>query len=232
MVDGSTVYLFRSWNGGGYNQPGKDTLPDGSITKPIDTTWAGRRHLYLTVSTDDGNTWSTPKDVTTTLPPQNWSWDAVGPGIGIKLTTGELVVPAQKRNLIGRGPTGNRTWTMQEVAGGGSQSTIAQTPDGGLYRNDRSPGKTYRKVARGTLSGFGTFSEGKGPPDPACEGSVLLYNHADSGPVRTIFINSASQSSRRQMRVRISYNQDVARWDFGRELVNAKVSGAGYEGGY
>lgn len=94
------------------------------------------------------------------------------------------------------------------------------------------PRKTYRKVARGTLSGFGTFSEDQGLPDPAFEGSVLLYNRADSGPTRAIFVNSASQSSRRQMRVRISYDQNAAKWDFGRELINAKVSGAGYEGGY
>lgn len=34
------------------------------------------------------------------------------------------------------------------------------------------------------------------------------------------------------MRVRISYDQNAANWDFGLELINAKVSDAGYEGGY
>jgi sialidase-1 len=235
VVDGSTIYLFMSWNSGGYSQNGGDVLPDGTTTKKIDTTWEGRRHLYLSTSTDDGSTWSQPEDLTKSLTPSNRAWDAVGPGIGIKLTTGELVVPAQGRNLIGHGTPGNRTWSMQVLSGAGSEGTVAQTPDGRLYRNDRPGGDgDYRRVARGTLGGgFGAFVDDTGLPDPGCEGSLLLYNLADAkGPARMVFMNSASKDSRRKMRVRISYDQDAAKWDFGRELSDAAVSGAGYEGGY
>jgi sialidase-1 len=233
VVDGDTIYLFMSWNGGAYSQNGNNKLPDGSVTKKIDTSWAGRRHLYLTRSTDDGKTWSKPEDVTKELTPDGWAWDAVGPGIGIKLTTGELVVPAQRRNIIGRGTPGNRTWSLQMLPGGGSEGTIAQTPDGKLYRNDRPGGDgDYRRVARGTLTSFGAFADDTGLPDPRCEGSVLFYNQADDGPARTIFMNSASKDSRRHMRVRISYDKDAKKWNYGRELSDAPVSGAGYEGGY
>ncbi|KAK4145290.1 glycoside hydrolase [Dichotomopilus funicola] len=235
VVDGNTIYLFLSWNSGAYSQKGNDVLPDGTVTKKIDSTWEGRRHLYLTQSTDDGATWSKPQDLTKTLTPDGQAWDAVGPGNGIKLTTGELVIPAQGRNIIGTGPAGNRTWTKQILSGAGSEATIAQTPDGKLYRNDRpsSTQSTYRRVARGTLSGFGSFSSDTGLPDPRCEGSVLLYNTKDAnGPARTIFLNSASADSRLAMRVRISYDDNAAKFNYGRKLSDASVSGVGNQGGY
>jgi sialidase-1 len=234
VVDGTTVYLFMSWNDAEYSQNGGDALPNGETTKPVDTSWEGRRHLYLTQSTDDGATWSTPEDVTKTLTPDGWAWDAVGPGIGITLTSGEVVIPAKGRNIIGTGSPGQRTWTYQSLSGAGAESTITETPDGQLYRNDRgSREDDYRKVARGDLASFGAFALDTGLPDPACEASALLYNKAsDDGPARVVFLNSADKNSRRHMRVRISYDGDAGKFNYGRELSDAEVSGAGNEGGY
>ncbi|KAH7110400.1 Sialidase [Dactylonectria estremocensis] len=219
VVDGSTIYLFLSWNHGAYSQNGGDTLPSGKKTKKINNSWEGRRHIFLTQSADDGKTWSEPVDMTKQLTPDGWPWDAVGPGIGITLYSGELVVPAQRRNIIGRA---------------GSEGTIAQTPDGRLYRNDRaSADDDYRKVSRGSPSTFSPFVLDKGLPDPACEASTLLYNKKDAnGPARTLFMNSAHKSSRRHMRVRISYDGDAKKFNYGRKLSDAPISGVGFEGGY
>ncbi|KAB8076265.1 Sialidase [Aspergillus leporis] len=231
VVDGTTLYLFLSWNNGSYSQNGGDKLPDGSVTRKIDASWVGRRHLYLTTSTDDGDTWSTPKNLTEQLTPDGWAWDAVGPGNGIRIDSGELVVPAMGRNIVGRGPPGNRTWSVQKLTGAGAEGTICQTPDGRLYRNDRPSKAGHRIVARGTLAdGFGEFATDDGLPDPACQGSVLLYN-TDS-PARTVFLNSASASSRRAMRLRISYDANAGKFNHGRELSDAPLKGIGNEGGY
>ena len=59
---------------------------------------------------------------------------------------------------------------------------------------------------------------------------MFVYNL--DAPARTIFLNSASTSSRREMRVRISYDADASVYTYGRKLADAPVSGAGYEGGY
>jgi sialidase-1 len=230
VVDGDTVYLFMSWNAGDRSFLGDELLPDGSRTEQVDSTEEGRRHLYLTTSTDDGDTWSTPVRMTSELTPDGWAWDAVGPGNGIRMRSGELVVPAQLRNIIGSGSEGNRTWSYQSLSGAGSEGTIAQTPDDNLYRNDRAATGDYRIVARGTLSEFGAFGTDTGLPDPLCQGCVLSYNI--DAPARTIFLNAASTSSRREMRVRISYDADAQTWIYGRLLSDFPVSGAGYEGGY
>ncbi|KAH8897214.1 neuraminidase [Thozetella sp. PMI_491] len=242
VVDGGTIYLFMSWNAATVSQFG-DPLYDGTPTTKINSTWEFRRHLYLTNSTDDGKTWSNPVDMTTTLTPDGWGWDAVGPGIGITLTTGELVVPAKGRNIVGHGPVGSRTsWSYQLLTGAGSEGAVAQTFDGNLYRNDRPSDPGHRIVARGTLQSFGSFAEDSGLPDPQCEGSLLLYNQASAaGPARLIFLNAANTTKdnddfmgRRPMRVRITYDDDAAKFDFGRKLSDDALSPAtaGYEGGY
>ncbi|TDC27567.1 exo-alpha-sialidase [Streptomyces sp. 8K308] len=231
VVDGTTIYLFMSWNASDRSFKGGDLLPDGSRTRKVDSTEAGRRHLYLTRSTDDGNTWSTPRRVTSQLTPSGWAWDAVGPGNGIRMRSGELVIPAQGRNIIGRGSAGNRTWSYQSLSQQYNEGTIAQTPDGNLYRNDRPLRGDHRMVARGTLSRFGSFAADTGLPDPGCQGSVLSYNLGT--PARTIFLNCASTSSRdRTLRVRISYDADARTYAYSRRLNDARVSGVGREGGY
>ncbi|RYO77000.1 hypothetical protein DL766_000609 [Monosporascus sp. MC13-8B] len=232
--DGNTIYLLMSWNSGGYSQNAGDILPNGQKTKKIDETWEGRRHLFLTQSTDDGKTWSEPVDMTEQLTPSGQAWDAVGLGNGIVISSGEVVVPAQGRNIIGRGQPGNRVWSYQSLQSAGSEGTVAQTPDGKLYRNDRA-GKAdnYRKVARGTLSSFSQFTLDSGLPDPACEASTFLYNLKDGkGPARLLFLNSADKDSRRHMRVRISYDADAKKFNYGRKLADAPIAGAGHEGGY
>jgi sialidase-1 len=231
VVDGGTVYLFMSWNAGDRSERGGDVLPDGTVTKRIDATNAGRRRLYLTTSTDDGASWSSARDMTGQLTPAGWAWDAVGPGIGVKLRGGELVVPAHGRNLVGLGSTGNRTWTYQLLNGAGSEGTVAQTPDGNLYRNDRPTGSgSARLVGRGTLARFAPLAADSRLPDPRCEGSLLVYN--EDAPARTIFMNSASTTSRRHLRVRISYDAAARTFNAGRALSDAPVSGVGFEGGY
>lgn len=226
VVDGTTIYLFLSWNHGDYSQNGGDTLSSGKKTKKINTSWEGRRHIFLTQSTDDGKTWSDPVDMTKQLTPSGWSWDAVGPGIGITLSSGEIVVPAQGRNIVGRGKSGKRTWSYQTLKGAGSEGTITQTPNGKLYRNDRAgAADDYRKVARGFLDAFSSFVLDKGLPVPACEAATLLYNKKDAnGPARVIFMNSVHKNSRRHMRVRISYDADAKKFNYGRKLSDAPVS--------
>ncbi|KID97187.1 extracellular sialidase/neuraminidase, partial [Metarhizium majus ARSEF 297] len=233
VVDGNTIYLFLNWHNAKFSREGDDKLHNGKKTNKIDGKWKSRQHLYVTQSTDDGQTWSDPKDVTKQLAPKGLAWDTVGPGNGIVLTTGEVVVPAMGRNIIGQGTPGQRTWTFKKLKGAGDEGTIVQTPDGKLYRNDRAgKDEEYRKIGRGTLEKFGKFSLDKGLPDPDCAGATLLYAADGKGPARVVFLNSADKNTRRAMRVRISYDKDAKGYTHGRKLADAPVAGAGNEGGY
>ncbi len=55
------------------------------------------KRVLLISSTDDGKTWSQPRDITKDVLPANWHWVGPGPGHGIQLMrgphAGRLVVP-------------------------------------------------------------------------------------------------------------------------------------------
>src|SRR5690606_37973967 len=84
VVDESNgkVWLFMSWNSANHNQSGTDGF------ERIDS-W-GERKVFASYSDNEGNSWSTPRDLTSTLLPTGYTWDAMGPGIGIQKTQVEI----------------------------------------------------------------------------------------------------------------------------------------------
>lgn len=197
------VWLFMSWNSGTTNQFGTDGL------KKIDT-W-GERKVYASYSDNDGVSWSTPKDLTSTLLPPNYAWDAMGPGVGLQTKKGSrpgrLIIPALGRNIYS--DDGGTTWQYKLLPGGTSEGTVVELLTGQLMRNDRGASlwesNKRRFVSRGTLeSGFSAWSADPALLDPRCEGSILRYTDA---PSRIMFLNPASTERRCKMRVRISYDE-------------------------
>jgi len=49
--------------------------------------------VLLTHSTDDGKTWAEPVEITENVKRPEWGWYATGPGHGIQLSGGRLVIP-------------------------------------------------------------------------------------------------------------------------------------------
>lgn len=103
-----TVYPFMNYTSPGVCEncapdPSGNSVPGyGNVDRYSD------RLVYLTKSTDEGTTWSTPVDMSATLKPMllkagdptsSWNWDTVDPGVGTKLSDGTLVVPAMHRDF-------------------------------------------------------------------------------------------------------------------------------------
>ncbi|HEY2838759.1 MAG TPA: sialidase family protein, partial [Pirellulales bacterium] len=53
----------------------------------------GSRTVLALNSSDNGVTWSKPVDITPTVKEPGWGWYATGPGVGIQLSSGRLLVP-------------------------------------------------------------------------------------------------------------------------------------------
>lgn len=229
VVDRNTgrIWVFMNWNSATKNIGGTDGYDK------IDT-W-GDRKVYYSYSDDDGLTFSTPTDMTSTLLPPNYTWDAIGPGVGIQTSNGTLVIPAQGRNIYSTDH--GATWQYKLIPGGTSEGAIVELNDGRLMRNDRPTSTVWanakrRHVSRGTLAGsFSTFAPDDVLLDPACQGSIVRYT---GSPDRIMILNSASTETRCKMRVRISYDGGVT-WPISRKifdwLTDAEAFSQG-KGGY
>ncbi len=199
------VHLFFNWHSG-------DETGMGTITP-------GDRKTYYTYSDDDGVTWAAKQDLTATLKPASWAWDAVGPGIGIQKVVapniGRLIVPATKRNFHSDNHGATWSYTYMPTSATGNltgESAIVECVDGALYRNDRATASTWetakrRWVSYGQIGSFPTPTPQNNLLDPKVAGSLVRYNM--NAPDRLMFLNSDSTVDRRHMKVRISYDDGI-----------------------
>ena len=61
----------------------------------------GSRTVWVTSSTDDGATWTKPVEITRDVKKPEWTWYATGPGVGIQLKSGRLLVPCEQEPAMG-----------------------------------------------------------------------------------------------------------------------------------
>jgi sialidase-1 len=123
-------------------------------TDPVD----GRR-VFVQRSSDDGASWSAAVEITAQVKPDDWGWYATGPGHGITLRSGRLVVPAN-HSFVPSAPVedlvrlngghciysddGGVTWSVGFVDRNdgaeinANETTVAELPDGRLYFNARN----------------------------------------------------------------------------------------------
>jgi len=181
----------------------------------------GTRTVWKTVSRDDGLTWSQPEDITPTTKKPDWTWYATGPGAGIQLKSGCLVVPCdnveagtrrQNSNVI-TSDDGGATWRLGGSTGpAADECEVVERSGGSLLLNIRNYNRKHpcRTTAVSTDRGLSwsapVFDEAL--VEPVCQASIRRYSWADgSGKSRILFSNPASEKTRQNMTVRLSYDE-------------------------
>lgn len=194
----------------------------GTIWLPL--TRDNDRVLMLS-STDDGVTWSKPRDITSSTKQDNWTWYATGPGNGIQLTSGKhrgrLVIPCdhrvkeeKDRNLSTRSHViysddHGQTWQIGGLlTAGTNECAVVELENGDLLINMRSyRGKQCRAISRSSDGGL-TWSEVVDDPnlvEPICQASLIRLPLADpKGTTCLAFSNPADPKSRRNLTLRVS----------------------------
>jgi sialidase-1 len=174
-------------------------------------------HVFYMHSNDDGISWSNPVEITSVVetlkPKYNWRVVATGPGHGIQLKNGRLLVPiwlsTSEKSKNGHGPSctstlysddGGVTWKVGEIFGTASDTwkttgepTAVQLADGKVMVNMRTPTKQDRRlVVTGTdgATGWGTPHFDSALKEPGCMASLVrLSLKPESDKNRILFSN-------------------------------------------
>jgi len=172
---------------------------------------------YIQYSDDEGETWSTPEDITQQVKTnENIPFVFSGPGIGIQLRRGDkqgrIIMPFAQGPLEEMkvytvySDDGGETWFHGSVAentylSSGNEVQMVELSDGAIYLNSRSGinGQSYRNISYSFDSGetWLPLQLDSTLIDPLCMGSLIRYSDIlDDGVSKLLFCNPASQISR------------------------------------
>jgi sialidase-1 len=216
VVDRSTgmVWLLLTLN-----------LGDDTEAQIVNGTAKGTRTVWVTNSTDDGATWAKPVEITKDVKRPDWTWYATGPGVGIQLKGGRLVIPCDNKVAAGKtlqshvvySDDHGTTWKLGGVVGPDcNECQVIERADGSLLLNMRSYRKTHRRLVAVSKDGGLTWSEpaeDSALVEPVCQASILRYPGEGD---RVLFSNPAS-TKREKMTVRLS-SDGGATWSAARRL--------------
>lgn len=211
-----TIHLLMSWN---YEKDQWSTLVGG--------TSKDKRKVFYSKSTDDGETWSTPVEITSSIVPEGARWYATGPNHGIQIQNGPykgrlispdyFVVNRDGKNVslsqISYSDDGGKTWKAgNPTSADGGECCVAERPDGSLVLFCRTS-SSFHKWAVSTDGGvnWSELKENRSLLDPQCQGSILAAG-------QTLFSSNPAHASER-LRLTIKKSTDGGEsWSSGLQI--------------
>ena len=180
-------------------------------------------NILVIQSTDDGESWSEPMDITQQAANPAWHWLGTGPGHGIQMRNGRLVIPCWADTTPQLGQTqlsyvfysddAGATWNVGAPLESdmSDECEVVELTDGSLYVNARSRQDRKRRAYAFSKNGGQTWSHVKfdpGLPEPSCQGSLIRFTETTRFErPRILLSNPTDPNLRSRMTVRVSYDE-------------------------
>ena len=198
-------------------------------------------------SDDDGVTWSKPAEITRAFeafrPEYEWKVLASGPGHGIMLRSGRLLIPvwmstgtgghAHRPSVVStiHSDDGGATWQRGEIAipntdewVNPSETALVELRDGRVMLNARTESKVGRRLVAVSADGARGWSRpafDDALPEPVCFGSLVRHPRAG-----ILFVNPDNPVDRARRNVTVRLSRDEAKtWAVKRAI---EPGGSGY----
>ena len=250
VVDRTTgdIFLLSTWN------LGTDHESDIIAQKSKDT-----RRVFVIKSENDGDSWSSPKEITSEVKLPNWTWYATGPGSGIQILGGKykdrLVIASDHIEAVTKkyyshtiySDDHGATWEL-----GGStpfdqvnECEVVELSNHRLMLNMRNYDRqmSSRQLAYSDDGGesWRDMHHHESLIEPICQASTLRLDFEDQ--VYVLFANPADTKERVNMTIRGS-SDDGKSWPMVKQIfagpsaysdltpIDGKNIGILYEGGY
>lgn len=197
-------------------------LQTGSIVLPF---CKENQTVFVTRSDDDGDTWTEPTEITDSVKDPAWTYLGTGPGHGIQLENGRLIVPSWcdespgpatwrpavwgriQSSVVFYSDDHGKTWQRSQkmTTDASDECEAVELADGSVYGTLRSRQDRYRRAfawSRDSGHSWTDVDYDDTLPEPSCQGSIIRYDDS-----RILLAHPSATDERAQITIRLSEDE-------------------------